>query len=132
MGVLFNNKVHVPGPVMFEPVLVITNVPWASGVQLADSERAGAGVGVFVGVAVGDWQKVDTVAGAAPPPEASEFQRPEKAAGIDGKGRASIQLKAIAGNGSAVQQEGPRAGPGHIRTGIGDHECPLGVRSAAG
>jgi hypothetical protein len=31
----------------------------------------GASVGAKVGVAVGDWQKVEVVAGAAPPPEVS-------------------------------------------------------------
>ena len=78
MGVPFSSKVHVPEPVMFEPILVIVNVPWASGVQLAESERAGTGVGVRVNVAVGDWQKVDTLAGAAPPPEASNSSVPKR------------------------------------------------------
>jgi hypothetical protein len=41
MGVPFNSKVHVPGPVIFDPILVITNDPWASGVQLADSDKTG-------------------------------------------------------------------------------------------
>ena len=35
-------------------------------------------VGVFVGMAVGDWQKVDTVAGAAPPPEVSNSSVPKR------------------------------------------------------
>ena len=78
MGVPFNNRVHVPGPVMFEPMLVIVNVPWASGVQLAESDRVGAGVGVRVGVAVGDWQKVETEAGAVPPPDVSNSNVPKR------------------------------------------------------
>ena len=36
-GVPFNNKVHDPALVMFEPMLVIVKVPWASGVQFAES-----------------------------------------------------------------------------------------------
>ena len=101
MGVPFSSKVHVPGPVIFEPVLVITNTPWASGVQLAESDIVG---GTGVGVAVGDWQKVDTVAGAAPPPEASNSSVPKRPLVLMARDAASIQLKAIAGNGSAVQQ----------------------------
>ncbi len=75
MGVPFSSKVHVPGPVMFEPMLEIVNTPWASGVQLAESDIVG---GTGVGVAVGDWQKVDTVAGAVPPPEVSNSSVPKR------------------------------------------------------
>src|SRR5512142_2371797 len=61
---------------MLLPMLVIVNVPCASGVQLAASCIVGARVGVIVGVAVGDRQKVETVAGAAPPPLVSSSSVP--------------------------------------------------------
>src|SRR5512142_821111 len=57
-------------------MLVTVKVPWASAVQLAASWIVGARVGVIVGVAVGDWQKVETVAGAAPPPLVSNSSVP--------------------------------------------------------
>ncbi len=54
------------------------NVPWASGVQLEESWIIGAdGVSVIVGVAVGDWQKVEVVAGAVPPPLVSNSSVPK-------------------------------------------------------
>ena len=46
--------------------------------QLADREIVGASVGVRVGIAVGDWQKVETVAGAVPPPEVSNSSVPNR------------------------------------------------------
>jgi hypothetical protein len=55
------------------PMFVIVKVPWASGVQFAESEIMG---GMGVGVAVGDWQNVDTLAGAAPPPLVSSSNVP--------------------------------------------------------
>jgi hypothetical protein len=61
---------------MFEPMLVMVKVPWASGVQEALKDRVGAVVGVRVGVAVGDWQKVEVVAGAVPPPLVSSSNVP--------------------------------------------------------
>src|SRR5512142_1090831 len=62
---------------MLKPVLVMVKVPWASGVQFALRLMIGAdGVTVTVGVAVGDWQKVETVAGAAPPPLVSSSSVP--------------------------------------------------------
>ncbi len=76
MGVPFNNNVQLPGDGMFEPVLVMVKVPKASGVQEALKDRVGAVVGVRVGVAVGDWQKVETVAGEAPPPLVSSSNVP--------------------------------------------------------
>ena len=75
-GEPLSSRVQVPELAMSPPILVIVNVPWASGVQLADIERVGASVGVNVGVAVGDWQKVDVEAGAAPPPEVSSSNVP--------------------------------------------------------
>jgi hypothetical protein len=57
------------------PISVIVNVPCASGVQVAESENVG---GVTVGVAVGDWQKVDAVAvPILPPPEADRSRVPK-------------------------------------------------------
>jgi len=53
-GEPLSSKVQVPWLIMSPPMLVMTSVPCASGVQLADSERTGAGVGVSVGVGVGD------------------------------------------------------------------------------
>lgn len=41
IGVPFRLRVQVPGLVMLEPMLVIVNIPCASGVQLADSEKTG-------------------------------------------------------------------------------------------
>jgi len=60
---------------MFEPTFVMTNVPCASGVQFALSENFG---GTGVGVAVGDRQNVDAVAGAAPPPDVSSSRVPNR------------------------------------------------------
>jgi hypothetical protein len=65
---------------MLEPMLVRVKVPCASGVHEAEREIVGASVGVRVGVAVGDWQKVETVAGAVPPPEVSNSSVPNKPA----------------------------------------------------
>lgn len=62
------------------PMLVIVKVPWASGVQLADNWMVGASVAVMVGVAVGNGQKVLTVAGAAPPPDVSSSSVPNNPA----------------------------------------------------
>jgi len=54
--------------------LLIVNVPCASRVQFAESEIVG---GVSVGVAVGDWQKVETVAvPTLPPPDTSNSSVP--------------------------------------------------------
>jgi hypothetical protein len=70
----------VPGPVMLLPTFVIVNVPCASGVQEAEIESVGGarvGAGVTVGVAVGDWQKVEDVAvPMLPPPDASSSKVP--------------------------------------------------------
>ncbi len=77
IGVPLSRRVQVPALVMFEPMLVMVNDPCASGVQLAESCIVGARVGVIVGVAVGDWQKVETVAGAAPPPLVSSSSVPK-------------------------------------------------------
>lgn len=67
MGVLFKVSVQVPGPVMFEPILVMMNFPCASGVHDAETVRVG---GTTVGVALGDWQKTDAVTvPTLPPPE---------------------------------------------------------------
>jgi len=74
MGVPFSKSVQVPELVILEPMLVIVKVPCASGVQFAESEKMG---GVGVGVAVGDWQKVDTVVvPTLPPPETSSSSVP--------------------------------------------------------
>jgi hypothetical protein len=76
IGVPFSKSVQVPGPVIFEPILVIVKVPCASGVQFAESEKMG---GVGVGVAVGDWQKVVTVAvPTLPPPVTSSSSVPKR------------------------------------------------------
>jgi hypothetical protein len=64
---------------MLLPTFVIVKVPCASGVQEAEIEMVGGarvGAGVKVGVAVGDWQKVELIAGAAPPPEVSNSSVP--------------------------------------------------------
>jgi hypothetical protein len=42
IGVPLRFRVHVPGPVMFPPMFVITNDPTASGAQFALIETAGA------------------------------------------------------------------------------------------
>ncbi len=75
IGVPFKFKVQVPGAVMEVPVLVMVNVPCASGVQFAESEKVG-GIGVAVGV--GDWQNVDAVAvPTLPPPDANRSSVPK-------------------------------------------------------
>ncbi len=62
------------------PILVMVKVPCASGVQEAEIEMVGGAVvgeGVKVGVAVGDWQKVEDVAvPMLPPPDASSSKVP--------------------------------------------------------
>jgi hypothetical protein len=75
MGVPFRFNVQVPALVMDEPVLVMTKVPWASGVQLALSENVG---GTGVGVAVGDWQKVEADAVPTLPPPVAVSSRVPK------------------------------------------------------
>jgi hypothetical protein len=45
-------------------------------VQDAERDIVGTSVGEGDGVAVGDWQKVDTVSGAAPPPLVSNSSVP--------------------------------------------------------
>jgi hypothetical protein len=74
MGELFSKRVQVPRPVMLLPMLVMMNVPCASGVQFAERDRTG---GFGVGVGVGDWQKVEVDAGAVPPPEVSSSNVPK-------------------------------------------------------
>jgi hypothetical protein len=67
-------KVQVPGPVMADPVLVMRKVPFAARSQVPVSEKVG---GTRVGVAVGDWQKVEAVAiPTLPPPEALRSKVP--------------------------------------------------------
>ena len=65
---------------MDAPILVIVNVPCASGVQAAEIDNeGGAVVSVTVGVivAAGDWQNADPVAvPMLPPPEASSSRVP--------------------------------------------------------
>jgi hypothetical protein len=41
MGLPFNNRDQVPGPVMLLPMLVMVKVPSASGVQFAERDRTG-------------------------------------------------------------------------------------------
>ncbi len=72
-----SKSVQVPALVMLLPMFVMVKVPWASGVQLPESWIVGARVGVIVGVAVGDWQKVEVVAGAVPPPLVSNSSVPK-------------------------------------------------------
>ena len=58
------------------PLFVMVKVPCASGVQTAEIDNVG---GAIVGVAVGDWQKVDPVAvPMLPPPEASSSRVPKR------------------------------------------------------
>jgi hypothetical protein len=57
--------------------LVSVKVPWASGVQVDVMEIVG---GARVGVAVGDWQKVELVAGTVPPPDVSNSSVPNSPA----------------------------------------------------